>query len=107
MPHSDIGLESGDSTSNLNFFSSNQDILKIEAPFYSGGFLHLKCCIVYLFLHDQCCLLEQIHFFLENPVFSANFAKFDFTNTVIIMRKIGSDLPSPNISFIRPIFNYL
>ena len=102
MPHSDIGLESGDSTSNLNFFSSNQDILKIEAPFYSGGFLHLKCCIVYLFLHDQCCLLEQIHFFLENPVFSANFAKFDFTNTVIILRKIGFELPSPNMSFIRP-----
>ena len=45
--------------------------------------------------------------FLENPAFSPNIAKFDFTNTVIIMRKIGSDLPSPNISFIRPIFNYL
>ena len=39
--------------------------------------------------------------------FSPNIAKFDFTNTVIIMRKIGSDLPSPNISFIRPILNYL
>ena len=45
--------------------------------------------------------------FLENPAFSPNIAKFDFTNTVIIMRKIGFDLPSPNISFIRPIFNYL
>ena len=45
--------------------------------------------------------------FLENPAFSPNIAKFDFTNTVIIMRKIGSDLPSPNISFIRPILNYL
>ena len=35
--------------------------------------------------------------FLENPAFSPNIAKFDFTNTVIIMRKIGSDLPSPNM----------
>ena len=57
---SHIGLESGDSNSNFNISSSNQDILKIEAPFYSAGFLHLKCFIGYLFLLEQCGLQKQI-----------------------------------------------
>ena len=38
-------------------------------------------------------------FFLENPVFSANFAKFDFTNTVIIMVNIGSRVNCPSCFF--------
>ena len=93
-----------DMRSDWVYFSSHY---KIEVLFIGRVFAFNMLYSIFVLTCSVLSFGTNRFFFLENPEFSANIAKFDFINTVIIMRKIGSDLPSPNISFIRPIFNYL
>ena len=81
--------------------------LKMRHHWIWEAFLIKAVVFYFCFYMINVVFRSKYFFILENPSYWPNFAIFDFTNTVKIMIKMRSGLPSPNISFIRPLFNYL